>query len=90
MIYGENLPVIYLLHIIHVTHISIDLIPGFWCSKTDAMDLFTQFWGHDLNWLVPPPAKVAMTIHKMRQDHAKGTLLSQNGNLRHVGNFSII
>lgn len=51
----------------------------FWCSKTEAIDLSTQFWGHDLNWLVPPPVKVAMTIHKMRQDHAKGTLLSQNG-----------
>ena len=28
-----------------------------------------------MKWLVPPPVKVAITIHKVKHDHEKGTLI---------------
>ncbi|VDI59226.1 Hypothetical predicted protein [Mytilus galloprovincialis] len=46
-----------------------------WCPGTEAVDAFTQFWGNDVNWLVPPPILITKTLNKLKQDNAKGTLI---------------
>ncbi|XP_063404378.1 uncharacterized protein LOC134687850 [Mytilus trossulus] len=35
-----------------------------WCPGTEAVDAFTQFWGNDVNWLVPPPILITKTLNK--------------------------
>ncbi|VDI25194.1 Hypothetical predicted protein [Mytilus galloprovincialis] len=46
-----------------------------WCPGTEAINAFSQFWGGDTNWLVPPPSLVAMTINKIIKDKAKCMLV---------------
>ncbi|CAG2203374.1 unnamed protein product [Mytilus edulis] len=41
-----------------------------WCPGTEAEDAFTQFWGNDVNWLVPPPIVITKTLNKLEQDKA--------------------
>ena len=46
-----------------------------WVPGTEAVDAFSQFWGQDENWLVPPPRLVSMCIDKMIAERANGTLI---------------
>ena len=46
-----------------------------WVPGTEAVDAMTQFWGRDLNWLVPPPRLIAECFGKMQLEKANGTLV---------------
>ena len=46
-----------------------------WVPGTDAVDAMTQFWGRDINWLVPPPRLIAKCLKKMFLEKAQGTLI---------------
>lgn len=46
-----------------------------WVPGTEAIDALLQFWGRDLNWLVPPPRLIANCFGKMLTEKANGTLV---------------
>lgn len=46
-----------------------------WVPGTEAVDAVSQFWGHDNNWLVPPPRLVAVCIEKLISEKSNGTLI---------------
>jgi hypothetical protein len=46
-----------------------------WYPETEKIDAFSQFWGNDMNWLVPPPSMITKTLNNLRQDKAKGILI---------------
>ncbi len=41
----------------------------------EAVDAFSQVWSQELNWLVPPPSLIALTIEHLIRDKAKGILV---------------
>ena len=47
----------------------------YWCKGKEAIDAFSQFWGGENNWLVPPPNLVCKVIRKCCDDKAMGTLV---------------
>ena len=47
----------------------------FYCSQAEGVDAFTQDWGHDFNWLVPPLYLVIRTIEYLQLSRAKGILV---------------
>ncbi|KAK3108944.1 hypothetical protein FSP39_019460 [Pinctada imbricata] len=46
-----------------------------WCPGTEQVDAFKCSWEGENNWLVPPPRFVCATVAKLKQEHAKGTLV---------------
>ena len=42
---------------------------------TEAIDAWLQFWGRDLNWLVPPPRLIANCFGIMLTEKTDGTLV---------------
>ncbi|XP_060574478.1 uncharacterized protein LOC132732127 [Ruditapes philippinarum] len=46
-----------------------------WVPRTEAVDALSQYWGNDINWLVPPPRLVPDCIKKMQSEQAKCTLI---------------
>ncbi|VDI05831.1 Hypothetical predicted protein [Mytilus galloprovincialis] len=46
-----------------------------WCPGSEGIDAFSQNWGNDTNWLVPPPALVPMVLQKVQHDKAACTLV---------------
>jgi len=46
-----------------------------WCPGTEAVDAFSQYWGRENNWLVPPPSLISRVLNKMKNDKAYGTLI---------------
>ena len=46
-----------------------------WCPGTEAVDTFSQYWGREINWLVPPPSLISRVLNKMKRDQAYGTLI---------------
>ena len=46
-----------------------------WVPGTEAVDALLQFWGRDLNWLVPPPRLIAKCFDKMQSEEANGTMV---------------
>ena len=47
----------------------------FVCPGTEGIDAFTQFWGHDSNYLVPPVSLVSKVLKHMRSCKAHGVLV---------------
>ena len=47
----------------------------FWNPGTEAVDAFTQFWGPENNWLVPPIHLIIRTIRHIRYCNARATLI---------------
>ena len=47
----------------------------YWVPGTEAVDAFNQSWSNDLNWLVPPPAAILLTVKKVISDKAQSTLV---------------
>ena len=47
----------------------------FWCEGTEAVDAFSQDWGGEMNWLVPPPILVSKTIKAICDMRAKAVLV---------------
>ena len=47
----------------------------FACPGTEGIDAFTQFWGADNNYLVPPVSRVSQVIHHMEYCKATGVLV---------------
>ena len=47
----------------------------FWTPTCEAVDAFTQDWGHDVNWLVPPIYLISKVIRHAEGCRAKGTLI---------------
>lgn len=43
--------------------------------ETEAVDAFTQFWGHSNNWLTPPIRLVTRTIFHLLHCKASGTII---------------
>jgi hypothetical protein len=43
-----------------------------WCPGTEAVDAFSQYWGRENNWLVPPPSLISRVLNKMKRDKAYG------------------
>ena len=46
-----------------------------WNPGCEAADAFSQDWGNDTNWLVPPIHMICRVIHHARRCRAKGALL---------------
>ena len=46
-----------------------------WVPGCETVDSFTVDWSYDVNWLVPPPARIMDCIDKMRIDGCQGTLI---------------
>ena len=47
----------------------------YWTPKCEAVDAFTQDWGNDFNWLVPPISLVPRVIRHAERCSAKGILV---------------
>lgn len=46
-----------------------------WVPGTEAVDAFSQYWGQDLNWLVPPPRLISLCLEKIFNDRANCTMV---------------
>ena len=46
-----------------------------WVPGCEAVDAMVQWWGKDLNWVVPPPRLAAECINKIIQEKAKCTVV---------------
>ncbi|XP_071123465.1 uncharacterized protein [Mytilus edulis] len=49
-----------------------------WCPGSEGIDAFSQNWGKDTNWLVPPPSLVPMVLQKIQHDKAACVNLRRN------------
>lgn len=47
----------------------------FWVPGTEAIDSFNQPWSGEMNWLVPPPNRIAECINKLVSEKCSGTLV---------------
>ena len=47
----------------------------FWSWGTEAVDAFTCSWGHENNWICPPPNIIPRVIRHMRNCCAAGTMV---------------
>lgn len=47
----------------------------FWVPGTEAVDAFSQYWGRDKNWAVPPPRLVSACVEKIIREKAVCTLV---------------
>lgn len=47
----------------------------YWCPGTEGVDAFHQFWGDEINWLVPPPILISEVVRKAVLDRASSTLI---------------
>ena len=47
-----------------------------WTPRSEAVDAFTQDWGNDMNWLVPPVRLVPRAIRHAERCSARGVLIA--------------